>query len=98
MRELEPLTAGARAAVVASKRGVWKTFGVGLAVRLVGLALIWLGDGSDHWVRKAIVVLGVVLFVGGIVVLRYLLLAPLLSKITLFDGKRTAAKDVPRVG
>lgn len=55
------------------KRKKWRTFGIGLSVRLVGLALIWLGDGSPSIVRRAVVVLGVILTVGGIAVLRLLL-------------------------
>jgi hypothetical protein len=38
------------------------------------LALIWMGDGSTSVFRKALVVLGVALSVGGIAMLRYLLL------------------------
>jgi hypothetical protein len=55
----------------------WRRFGLGLAVRLLGLVLIWLGDGSSSVFRKALVVLGVVLSLGGIAVLRYLLLSGL---------------------
>ena len=51
----------------------WQMFGMGLGVRLAGLALIWLGDGHDSVFRKALVVIGVVLSVGGIGVLKYLL-------------------------
>jgi len=50
-------------------------FGVGLSVRLLGLALIWLGDGSAELWRKTLVVVGVILSVGGIAVLRYLLIS-----------------------
>ena len=57
------------------KRRKWRMFGVGLAVRLLGLALIRLGDGSPTIFRKAVVVLGVILSVGGITVLRYLLIS-----------------------
>jgi hypothetical protein len=63
------------------ERRTWRAFGVGLGVRLAGLGLIWAGDGSDAWHRKALVVVGVALSVGGIAVLRVLLLAPLLSKL-----------------
>jgi hypothetical protein len=52
-----------------------KLFGMGLAVRLVGVLLIWLGDGHDSLFRKGLVVLGIVLSIGGIGVLRYLLVA-----------------------
>jgi hypothetical protein len=55
-------------------------FGVGLAVRLLGLALIWLGDGSPSVFRKAVVVLGVILSIGGIAVLRYLLISSFRKK------------------
>jgi hypothetical protein len=39
------------------------------------LALIWMGDGSTSVFRKALVVLGVALSVGGIAMLRYLLIS-----------------------
>ena len=58
-----------------------RLFALGLGVRLLGLALIWAGDGSAAWWRKAVVVLGVALSVGGIVVLRYLLLAGPLGRL-----------------
>ena len=57
------------------KRRKWKLFGVGLAVRLVGVLLIWLGDGHDSVFRKGLVVLGLILSIGGIGVLRYLLIS-----------------------
>jgi hypothetical protein len=50
-------------------------------VRLLGLVLIWAGDGSPATWRKAVVVLGVILSVGGIAVLRYLLLAGPLGRL-----------------
>lgn len=53
----------------------WRRFGFGLAVRLLGLVLIWLGDGSPNAFRKALVIVGVVLSIGGIAVLRYLLIS-----------------------
>ena len=53
---------------------------MGLAVRLVGVALLWLGDGSDNLFRKGLVVTGVVLSIGGIGVLRYLLFSGLRKK------------------
>jgi hypothetical protein len=59
-----------------------KLFSIGLGVRLLGVGFIWLGDGHDSPFRKALVVLGVILMVGGITVLRYMLLSPLLSKLT----------------
>ena len=56
-----------------AKRRKWKLFGIGLAIRLVGVALLWLGDGHDSAFRKGLVVLGLILSIGGITVLRYLL-------------------------
>jgi hypothetical protein len=52
-----------------------KLLAVGLAVRLAGVGLIWLGDGHASPFRKGLVVVGVVLSVGGIAVLKYLLYA-----------------------
>ena len=52
-----------------------RLFGVGLAVRLIGVALLWLGDGHDHWFRKGLVVVGLVLSIGGIGILRFLLIS-----------------------
>ena len=60
----------------------WRLFSLGLGVRLVGVALIFAGDGSTLWWRKALVVAGVVLSVGGITVLRYMLLSKPLSKLS----------------
>ena len=57
------------------KRRKWTLFGIGLTVRLVGLLLIWLGDGDDSIFRKGIVILGLILSIGGIGVLRYLLIS-----------------------
>lgn len=57
-----------------------RLFATGLGVRLVGVAMIWLGDGSSALHRRALVVVGVLLSVGGIAVLRYLLLAGPLSR------------------
>jgi len=57
------------------KRRKWMLFGIGLAVRLMGVLLIWLGDGHDSMFRKALVVLGLILSIGGIGVLRYLLIS-----------------------
>ena len=57
------------------KRRKWKLFGIGLAVRLIGVLLIWLGDGRDSVFRKGLVVLGLILSIGGIGVLRYLLIS-----------------------
>jgi hypothetical protein len=57
------------------KRRKWKLFGIGLAVRLMGVLLIWVGDGHDSVFRKGLVVLGLILSIGGIGVLRYLLIS-----------------------
>ena len=57
------------------KRRKWRLFGVGLAVRLIGILLIWLGDGHDTVFRKGLVVLGLILSIGGIGLLRYLLIS-----------------------
>ena len=67
-------------AAPARRRG-WRVFFFGLAVRLAGVALLWAGDGHDGTFRKALVVLGVALSIGGIGALRYLLLADLVSKL-----------------
>lgn len=53
----------------------WKTFALGLGVRLFGVALIWAGDGSSTAFAKAVVVVGIILSVGGIAILRYLLIS-----------------------
>ncbi len=58
-----------------------RLFALGLGVRLLGLLLVWAGDGSAAPWRKAVVVLGVVLSVGGIAVLRYLLLSGPLTRL-----------------
>jgi hypothetical protein len=50
-----------------------KIFALGLAIRLAGLALIWLGDRHDSLFRKTLVVIGVILSIGGIGVLKFLL-------------------------
>ena len=72
-----------------------RLFVVGLFVRLVGLGLIWAADGSPAWWRKALVVLGVALSIGGIAMLRYLLLAGPLSRLGARWRARTgAAADV----
>ena len=59
-----------------------KLFCFGVGVRLFGVALIWLGDGSDSLFRKTLVVLGVILLIGGTAVLRYMRWSPVLSKLT----------------
>ena len=59
----------------ADKKRKWKIFMIGLSVRLLGVALLWFGDGSPSLVRKAAVVVGLILSIGGIGVLRYLLVS-----------------------
>ena len=83
-RRARPLVSPARRPIVTAspKRRQWRLFALGLGVRLVGVALIWAGDGSPALWRKALVVVGVVLSVGGIAVLRYLLLAGPLSRLS----------------
>ena len=58
-----------------SLRRRWRTFALGLSVRLLGVALLWMGDGGTSVFRKALVVLGVALSIGGIAMLRYLLIS-----------------------
>ena len=70
----------------ASRATGWRLFAVGLGVRLVGVALIWIGDGSPLWWRKVIVVVGVVLSIGGITVLKYMLFSKPLSRLSI--GRR----------
>jgi hypothetical protein len=73
-----PLTPDLAEAVIqnrSDRRRKWRMFGVGLAVRLLGIGLIWLGDGSPTVFRQALVVFGVILSIGGITVLRYLLIS-----------------------
>ena len=52
-----------------------RLFGIGLAVRLIGVLLLWLGDGHDSMFGKGLVVLGLILSIGGIGVLRFLLIS-----------------------
>jgi hypothetical protein len=66
-----------------------RLFILGLGVRLLGLGLIWAGNGSAATWRKGVVVLGVLLSVGGIAVLRYLLLAGPLARL----GKRWQSRS-----
>lgn len=53
-----------------------KQFALGLGIRLVGVLFLWLGDGSPLLWRKALVVVGVALSIGGIGILRWLLFQP----------------------
>ena len=71
-----------------------RLFALGVAVRLVGLALIWAGDGSAAPWRRALVVLGVVLSIGGIAVLRYLLLAGPLTRLGTWWRARAQSRTV----
>lgn len=57
------------------KRRKWQLFALGLAVRLLGVLLIWWGDGHESVARKGLVVLGLLLSLGGIGVLRFLLIS-----------------------
>ena len=74
--------------IAMEKRQKWKWFWIGLAVRLLGLLFIWVGDGHDSVFRKSLVVLGLILSVGGIAVLRYLL-------ISGFRKKRADSPPIP---
>ena len=60
----------------------WKLFAGGLLIRLLGVGLIWLGDGDDGILRKSVVVVGVILLIGGTTILRYLLLSGPVSKLS----------------
>ncbi len=66
----------------------WKPVALGLAIRLVGVLLLWLGDGSDDWWRKAVVIVGVVLSIGGLTLLRFLLLSGPLSRLSAANARR----------
>ena len=59
-----------------------KVVALGIAVRLFGGALIFLGDGHSSLWSKALVVVGVIISVTGIGILRYLLLSPFLSSVS----------------
>lgn len=76
------VTSQTRQSASAVKRRTWRTFALGLSIRLAGLPLVYFGDGSPSLVRKAMVVVGVILSVGGIAVLRYLLLSEPLSRLS----------------
>jgi hypothetical protein len=80
----------------ATARRKWKTFAIGISIRLAGLALIWFGDGSSSLPRKTMVVVGVVLSVGGIGVLRYLLLAEPLSRLAKRKAKPATSDAIPK--
>jgi hypothetical protein len=72
---IEPVLTDVAPRVRPNKKKNWRRIGVGLAVRLLGLVLIWLGDGSPQTFRKALVIIGVILSVGGIAILRYVLIS-----------------------
>ena len=74
---------------ISPTRPARRLFALGLGVRLIGLVLIWAGDGSAALWRRALVVLGVVLSIGGIAVLRFLLLSGPLTRL----GERWRARS-----
>jgi len=88
------LTAAEEVPVRSTNHRTWTLVTLGLAVRLVGVGLIWLGDGHESVFRKSLVVSGVVLTVGGITVLRYLLLSPLLSKLLPLRARRITDENM----
>lgn len=67
-----------------------KLFAIGLLVRLLGVGLIFLGDGHNSILRKGLVILGVILLIGGTTVLRYLLLSGPLSRLSAHLRKKEA--------
>jgi hypothetical protein len=71
----------------------WRFFAMSLSIRVFGAVLIWLGDGSPLLWRKAVVVLGVVLFLVGLTGLKYLLMAKPLQE--LGDWLRPKRKQEP---
>jgi hypothetical protein len=62
------------------RRFLWEVFLIGLGVRLLGVALLLLGDGHSTLLAKATVIVGVILTVGGIAILRWLLFQSLFRK------------------
>ena len=64
-------------------------FSFGLGVRLLGLALLWMGDGSSLWWRKAMVIAGVVLSIGGITAVH----APRQAALASFGPARVAVAE-----
>ena len=82
----------------AKRRREWRLFGIGLGVRLVGVGLLWLGDGHDSVFRKGLVVVGVILSVGRIAVVSYLLLAEPLSRRSGLLKKRWSSSVPPDRG
>ena len=63
------------------KRKKSQVIACGIAVRLFGGGLIFVGDGHTSLWSKALVILGVILSVSGIGILRFLLLSPLFDKM-----------------
>jgi hypothetical protein len=57
------------------KRPGWRSFVVGLGIRLVGVAMIWLGNGRTSLLSKVVVCVGVALSVLGIGVLKWMMYA-----------------------
>jgi len=72
----------------APERFQWRFFAISLTIRVFGAVLIWLGDGSPLLWRKAVVVLGVVLFLVGITGLKYLLMAKPLKQLGNWLGQK----------
>ena len=70
------------------KKMNWKLFWIGLGVRLFGVLLIWLGDGHPDIFRKILVVLGVIISIGGITILKYLLMAEPVSQLSKWMKKK----------
>jgi hypothetical protein len=85
MHSMETLVPPVDSSVIPPRQRKLRIFLFGLGVRLVGLLLIWLGDGSSSIFRKSVVVLGVILSVGGIGVLKYLLNSGLHKKRRTLD-------------
>ena len=63
------------------RRKKLKAVAVGIAVRLFGGALIFLGDGHTSLWSKVLVIVGVIISITGIGILRYLLLQPFLREL-----------------
>ena len=66
----------------ARKQRNWRLFAIGLGVRLLGVGFLWAGDGHTSLGSKIIVILGVILSIGGLAVLRFMLMGPLLARLT----------------
>ena len=54
---------------------ITQKFWIGIAISLVGAALLWVGDGGESLLGKGIVASGVILVIVGLGILRYLLFA-----------------------